>query len=61
MRMMWISYKLDPVIKVDRQTAEMTRLCPEAVEYFTLDLDTGAVICLGSIIRLIDSVILRWR
>jgi hypothetical protein len=38
MKMMWISYKLDPIVKVDRQTAEMMRrLCPEAVEYFTLD------------------------
>jgi hypothetical protein len=36
MKMMWISHKLDPIIKVARQTTEtMRRLCPEAVEYFT--------------------------
>jgi hypothetical protein len=38
MKMMWISYKVDPIIKVDSQTAEMMkRLYPEVVEYFTLD------------------------
>jgi hypothetical protein len=38
MKMMWVSYKLDPIIKVDKQTADlMSRMFPEAAEYFTLD------------------------
>jgi hypothetical protein len=38
MKILWLSYKLDPIIAVDRVTAErMRRLFPEIAEYFTLD------------------------
>lgn len=38
MKMMWITYKLDPVIKLDHITAErMNRMFPEIAEFFTLE------------------------
>ncbi|CAN9219427.1 unnamed protein product [Alternaria alternata] len=37
-KVMWITYKLDPIIKVDAITAErMSRMFPEIAEFFTLD------------------------
>jgi hypothetical protein len=38
MKVTWITYKLDPIIKVDAITAErMSRMFPEIAEFFTLD------------------------
>ncbi|KAI4645762.1 hypothetical protein J4E93_005340 [Alternaria ventricosa] len=38
MKILWLTYKLDPILKVDKVTAErMKRLFPEVAEYFTLD------------------------
>ncbi|CAN9194024.1 unnamed protein product [Alternaria alternata] len=37
-KVMWITYKLDPIIKVDAITAErMSRMFPEIAEFFKLD------------------------
>ncbi|KAI4714146.1 hypothetical protein J4E89_001596 [Alternaria sp. Ai002NY15] len=38
MKILWLTYKLDPILKVDKVTAErMGKLFPEIAEYFTLD------------------------
>lgn len=38
MKILWLTYKLDPILKVNGITAErMGRLFPEIAEYFTLD------------------------